>query len=122
MRYTQNKLIALTFDDGPSDTTTDQVLDVLARHDVVGTFFLIGDNITDERLPVIRRTLSLGCEIENHSKTHSDMRTLTREQIISEIEYTTARITEERKLYISLYQLLGFFPAIAYCCKMSLLP
>lgn len=94
MRYTQNKLIALTFDDGPSDTTTDQVLDVLARHGIVGTFFLIGDNITDERLPVIRRTLSLGCEIENHSKTHSDMRTLTRGQIISEIEYTTARITE----------------------------
>lgn len=94
MRYTQNKLIALTFDDGPSDTTTDQVLDVLSRHGIVGTFFLIGDNITDERLPIIRRTLSLGCEIENHSKTHSDMTTLTREQIISEISFTTDRITE----------------------------
>lgn len=94
MRYTQNKLIALTFDDGPSDTTTDQVLDVLSRHGIVGTFFLIGDNITDERLPIIRRTLSLGCEIENHSKTHSDMTKLTREQIISEISFTTDRITE----------------------------
>ena len=94
MRYTQNKLIALTFDDGPSDTTTDQVLDVLSRHGIVGTFFLIGDNITDERLPIIRRTLSLGCEIENHSKTHSDMTTLTREQIISEISFTTDRIIE----------------------------
>ena len=94
MRYTQNKLIALTFDDGPSDTTTDQVLDVLERHGIVGTFFLIGDNITDERLPIIRRTLSLGCEIENHSKTHSDMTKLTREQIISEISFTTDRITE----------------------------
>lgn len=94
MRYTQDKLIALTFDDGPSDTTTDQVLDVLSRHGIVGTFFLIGDNITDERLPIIRRTLSLGCEIENHSKTHSDMTKLTREQIISEISFTTDRITE----------------------------
>ena len=94
MRYTQNKLIALTFDDGPSDTTTDQVLDVLSRHGIVGTFFLIGDNITDERLPIIRRTLSLGCEIENHSKTHSDMTKLTREQILSEISFTTDRITE----------------------------
>ncbi|MBO4426791.1 MAG: polysaccharide deacetylase family protein [Clostridiales bacterium] len=94
MRYTQNKLIALTFDDGPSDTTTGHVLDVLERHGIVGTFFLIGDNITDERIPIIKRTLSLGCEIENHSKTHSDMRTLTRDEIISEISCTTDRIIE----------------------------
>ena len=94
MRYTQNKLIALTFDDGPSDTTTGHVLDVLERHGIVGTLFLIGDNITDERIPIIKRTLSLGCEIENHSKTHSDMRTLTRDEIISEISCTTDRIIE----------------------------
>ena len=94
MRYAQNKLIALTFDDGPSDTTTGHVLDVLARHGIVGTFFLIGDNITDERLPIIKRILALGCEIENHSKTHSDMTTLTREEIVAEIKYTTDRIIE----------------------------
>ena len=94
MRYAQNKLIALTFDDGPSDTTTGHVLDVLARHGIVGTFFLIGDNITDERLPIIKMILALGCEIENHSKTHSDMTTLTREEIVAEIKYTTDRIIE----------------------------
>ena len=88
-----NKIIALTFDDGPSDTTTGQVLDVLERLQAKGTFFLIGDNITDERIPLVERALSLGCEIENHSKTHSDMRALTREQIDSEIKYTTDRIT-----------------------------
>ena len=88
-----NKIIALTFDDGPSDTTTGQVLDVLERLQAKGTFFLIGDNITTERIPLVERALSLGCEIENHSKTHSDMRALTREQIDSEIKYTTDRIT-----------------------------
>ena len=88
-----NKIIALTFDDGPSDTTTGQVLDVLERLGAKGTFFLIGDNITTERIPLVERALSLGCEIENHSKTHSDMRALTREQIDSEIKYTTDRIT-----------------------------
>ena len=87
------KIIALTFDDGPSDTTTGQVLDVLERLQTKGTFFLIGDNITTERIPLVERALSLGCEIENHSKTHSDMRALTREQIDSEIKYTTDRIT-----------------------------
>ena len=96
MRYNtrmSTKTIALTFDDGPSDTTTGQVLDVLEKNGVKATFFLIGDNITEERIPLIKRALSLGCEIENHSKTHSDMTTLTREQIVSEIQYTTGRIT-----------------------------
>ena len=97
MRYNtcmEKKIIALTFDDGPSDTTTGKVLDVLAKHNAKGTFFLIGDNITDERIPLVKRELALGCEIENHSKTHSDMTTLTREEIASEIKYTTDRITE----------------------------
>lgn len=96
MRYNtrmNTKTIALTFDDGPSDTTTGQVLDVLEKHGVKGTFFLIGDNITEERIPLIKRALSLGCEAENHSKTHSDMTTLSREEIKAEIAYTSAKIT-----------------------------
>ena len=87
------KLISLTFDDGPADTTTGQVLDVLGRYGIPASFFLIGDNITDSRIPVIERALSLGCRIENHSKTHSDMTKLSRDEIISEIEYTTDLIT-----------------------------
>ena len=95
MRYNtrmSKKTIALTFDDGPSDTTTGHVLDMLSKHSVPGTFFLIGDNITEERIPLVKRALALGCEIENHSKTHSDMTQLTREQIAAEIHYTTDRI------------------------------
>ena len=38
--------IALTFDDGPNTSITPQVLDVLEEHEIVGTFFLIADNIT----------------------------------------------------------------------------
>ena len=87
------KVIALTFDDGPS-TTTSLVLDKLEEHGAVGTFFLIGDNITDDKTDTVRRAVSLGCEIENHSKTHSDMTKLSEDEIKAEIEYTSSKITE----------------------------
>ncbi|MCR4791751.1 MAG: polysaccharide deacetylase family protein [Lachnospiraceae bacterium] len=88
----ENKYIALTFDDGPSDTTSLKVLNTLKKYGVTGTFFLIGDNITPEREYIVREELAYGCEIENHSLTHSDMRTLDRQTITAEIEETTRRI------------------------------
>ncbi len=89
---TEKKYIALTFDDGPADTTSLQVLDKLKKYNVPGSFFLIGNNITPEREYIVREELAYGCDIENHSLTHSDMRELDRETIIAEIEETTRRI------------------------------
>jgi peptidoglycan-N-acetylglucosamine deacetylase len=60
--------IALTFDDGPSESTP-QVLELLARFSVPATFFQIGANV--ERLPAIARAVAAaGHEIGNHSHTH----------------------------------------------------
>ncbi len=60
--------IALTFDDGPSESTP-ALLDLLARHNVPATFFQCGANV--ERLPgIARATHSAGHEIGNHSHTH----------------------------------------------------
>lgn len=42
------KYIALTFDDGPNATTTNDVIDKLEKYDIVASFFLIGNNINDE--------------------------------------------------------------------------
>ena len=70
------KYIALTFDDGPSDTTSLKVLEKLKKYNAKGSFFLIGNNITPEREYIVREELAYGCDIENHSLTHSDMRTL----------------------------------------------
>ncbi len=47
--------IALTFDDGPNTTTTMQVLDVLEKHGIVASFFLIGDNIDDNSAKSVKR-------------------------------------------------------------------
>lgn len=61
-------VVALTFDDGPSEYTA-QVLDILARYDVKATFFLVGLNA--ERHPdLARRIVSEGHVIGNHTYSH----------------------------------------------------
>jgi peptidoglycan-N-acetylglucosamine deacetylase len=60
--------LALTFDDGPSESTP-ALLEVLAAHDVCATFFQCGMNVT--RLPEIaREVVRRGHELGNHSHTH----------------------------------------------------
>jgi len=86
------KIIALSFDDGPNLVTTPKVLDVLEKYDVPASFFVIGNNVNDESAAMMKRAVSLGCDIENHSLTHSAMPTLTAEQIDSEIVATSAII------------------------------
>ena len=62
------RALALTFDDGPSESTP-AILDILARHNVPATFFQCGANV--ERLPSIARAVhNAGHEIGNHSQTH----------------------------------------------------
>jgi peptidoglycan/xylan/chitin deacetylase (PgdA/CDA1 family) len=61
-------VIALTFDDGPSESTT-QLLEILARHGAPATFFQCGANV--RRLPAAAREVaSAGHEIGNHTDTH----------------------------------------------------
>lgn len=86
-----DKLVALTFDDGPSNIT-ENVLDVLENEKIVGTFFLIGNQITENMIDTLKRELSLGCEIANHSYTHSDMSIMDEQVIKDEISKTSALI------------------------------
>ncbi|MBR3106590.1 MAG: polysaccharide deacetylase family protein [Clostridia bacterium] len=86
--------IALTFDDGPNTVTTPQVLDILEKEKIVGSFFLIADSITPESAEQTRRAKALGCDIENHSRTHGFMDRMTPEQIREEVRYCTEKIVE----------------------------
>ena len=88
------KYLALSFDDGPNLTTESKMLDVLAKHDVPATFFLIGNNINEESTRNIKRALELGCEIGNHSLTHSMMSQMNEGAVKAEIEATSARIEQ----------------------------
>ena len=79
------KYLALTFDDGPNSSTTAEVLDVLESFGVRASFFLIGQNITPQSIPMIKRQLSLGCTVECHSWSHPHMGSMEVEQIKSEV-------------------------------------
>lgn len=88
------KYVALTFDDGPNTTTTAQVLDVLEKYDIIASFFLIGNNINDASAEVVKRAHDMGCEINNHSKTHPYMNQMTVDEIIEEFTYVDDKIFE----------------------------
>ncbi len=88
------KYLALSFDDGPNLTTESKMLDILAKHDVPATFFVIGNNINEESARNIRRALELGCEIGNHSLTHSMMSQMDEAQVKAEIEATSGLIEQ----------------------------
>ena len=84
--------IALTFDDGPNTTTTAEILDLLEKYQVRASFFLIGSNLNDETAKVVKRAYDLGCDIENHSMTHSYMDKMTAEEIADEINTLNGKI------------------------------
>jgi peptidoglycan/xylan/chitin deacetylase (PgdA/CDA1 family) len=85
-------VIALTFDDGPNTTITPRVLDKLEEYGIVASFFLIGNNITDDSAEVAKRAYYMGCEIDSHSYTHSYMNQMSAEDIKSEMSDTAEKI------------------------------
>ncbi len=90
----ETKLIALTFDDGPNTTTTNDVLDILEEYDAKASFFLIGDNINAESAVSVKRAFDMGMEIDNHSKTHSNMSKMSAEELNEEISYVDEKVKE----------------------------
>ena len=66
---TDKRIVALTYDDGPNPPYTERLLDVLAKHNVKATFFMIGNRI--ERHPeTVRRVIAEGHQIGNHTYSH----------------------------------------------------
>ena len=66
-----DKVIALTFDDGPNPVKTPELLDVLEENDVVATFFVIG-NLVEKYPEIVKRAYEDGNEIGTHSYTHPE--------------------------------------------------
>ena len=63
------KQLALTYDDGPNDPHTLRLLEVLAKHDVRATFFLIGRYV-HQRPDIAREIVKAGHVVGNHTFTH----------------------------------------------------
>lgn len=80
------KVVALTFDDGPSPIYTPEILAILDRYHVKATFFMIGKQM--DKYPDIVKDVDLrGHAIGNHTYTHPrNIEKLTRTQVIEEVE------------------------------------
>ena len=77
--------VALTFDDGPNPETTPRLLDVLARHAVKATFFVVGHEIgTPLGRGVMERAHREGHHIGNHGYSHRDLRSLAEREVRDE--------------------------------------
>ncbi|MEF3304041.1 polysaccharide deacetylase family protein [Paenibacillus sp. GYB003] len=83
----KEKNIALTFDDGPDERFTPQVLDVLKAYGVKATFFLLGKK-AEAHPAVVKRIIREGHAIGNHSYRHPLFTKLSVEQFAAEIEQT----------------------------------
>ena len=66
-----DKVIALTFDDGPSTEYTEQILDILAEYDVKATFFTIGEQIEGEGAELVLREYEEGHQVCTHTWDHA---------------------------------------------------
>ncbi|MEO5875198.1 MAG: polysaccharide deacetylase family protein [Streptosporangiaceae bacterium] len=86
--------IALTIDDGPHPEWTPKVLDLLDKHEVKATFFVIGEQVPDNA-KLVREIVEAGHGIANHTQTHPLwMPGLTAKQIEREITEAYLRIHE----------------------------
>jgi len=95
---TSQKSIALTFDDGPNEPYTSQVLDILNSYGVKSTFFVVGKNA--EYYPdVARRVVAEGHVIGDHSYTHKPL-----------AEFDVPDYTELDKAQNAIYQVTGVKP------------
>ncbi len=85
------KPIALTFDDGPHPGNTGRILDVLKKHGIRATFFILGCNAGYYPEP-LNRAIEEGHEIENHSFDHK-MGGRNTEELMESLEKTASLIT-----------------------------
>ena len=74
---TKEKVVALTFDDGPHPKYTAEILDVLAKNNAKATFFVVGE-LAEKNPDLVLRQYQEGHEIANHTYTHHPRATLSK--------------------------------------------
>lgn len=89
----RSKQIALTYDDGPNDPHTQKLLDVLDKHAVKATFFLIGKYV-EQRPEIARAVAERGHVVGNHTFTHPNLIFTSQLKLRGELERTEAVITQ----------------------------
>lgn len=104
---TGEKICRLTFDDGPS-RNTEKVLDILERYQVKATFFVIGDSITEETLPVLERMKKEGHAIGMHANVHDYQKLYKNmESFLADYDTLYAKLKEQCGIETALFRLPG---------------
>lgn len=93
--------VALTFDDAPDPRFTPDILDVLKKYNVKATFFVIG-NRAEEHPELVRRMISEGHVVGNHSYSHPDFLKISDEAFHKQVNQTQT----------ILKRLIGYEPAL----------
>lgn len=86
-----DKVVALTFDDGPHGSLTPRVLDILRANNVKGTFFMQGCNVASHP-QVVRRMASEGHEVGNHTWNHAYLSKISRDKAEDQLQRTNDAI------------------------------
>jgi peptidoglycan/xylan/chitin deacetylase (PgdA/CDA1 family) len=90
---TQDKVVALTFDDGPSEEWTPKILDVLNKYRVKATFFMIGEHVL-QYPEIAKRVAQEGHEIGNHTFDHHVLVYYKPQELVDEIKKAERVIQE----------------------------
>ncbi len=100
---TNEKLVAITFDDGPHEVFTPQILDLLAKYDAKATFFVTGKNA---RLypEVLKRADADGHEIGNHTFHHYTNNHMSSTQLSMELDKANDAIAQIIRKKPTLYR------------------
>ncbi|VBB05277.1 polysaccharide deacetylase [Lucifera butyrica] len=89
---TDQKVVALTFDDGPSSKTTPEILAILKEEKIKATFFVVGENV--EKLPsIVAQEVKDGHEIGIHTYGHKNLPRLSPHRVKEEMEKSEKVIT-----------------------------
>lgn len=100
---TDKKIIALTFDDGPDDKFTPQILDVLKKHNVKATFFLLGTRV--HKYPnIAKQILRDGHTIGNHTYWHPELTKTNIQNMVWEIEQNEKELQNVLKIKTNLFR------------------
>ena len=91
--YSDQKLVALTFDDGPHPVYTERLLDGLKERNVKATFFLIGKS-ADKYPDLVKRMAEEGHLIGNHTMDHVQLNHQTYDQALEQIRQSNQVITK----------------------------
>ncbi|WP_079527620.1 polysaccharide deacetylase family protein [Solibacillus isronensis] len=86
---TDEKVVALTFDDGPHPKYTSQILDLLEQYEAKGTFFIVGQ-LAEKSPELVLRMHESGHEIANHTYTHPFTKSVS--PIMEEVNQTSDTI------------------------------